>query len=564
MFIYLILSVVISTTDIFVTKTMGDISQSAVSFDTDAILRFLLIMAMLTGIQLVFSAIRTYLSGRYKAKTEYNIRGSFVVHILRISYEKLIKKNSGDMMSVFSSDLPGAILLLTTEVFQMISGITTLIISAIFMFRIHAIYTLIFLIMYPVLVFLQVAISMPINKYAQTTSIRKGEYNSIVNDSLQNVSTIAAYGLEDYMEARYLSSYDLYFQSLKKQMKVFISLVISGILITFLPLLFIYIASAQNVVKGSMSLSEFIAYSTFASSANSWLMMLSQALGSIQPKAASLKRLLEKTSDSDEEKIINHLEKNSNPSKKSDNMTGYDKSMGITFSNVDFSYDNDIKVLDQVSFHIKAGEKIAFTGTSGSGKSTIIKLLLSLYKPCSGNIQVFGSDIGSSLYAARDLISYIPQDCFLFQDSIGTNITCLESGWDEDKLNKAAEKAGISDFIKSLPEKFNTILTESADNISGGQKQRIAAARAFYKDAPIIIIDEGTSALDLVTEKTLLSSIFQTDKTVLMIAHRVSAIKDCDRILVLDKGKIIDEGDYMSLSQKDNIITLMEGIKDEK
>jgi ATP-binding cassette subfamily B protein len=180
----------------------------------------------------------------------------------------------------------------------------------------------------------------------------------------------------------------------------------------------------------------------------------------------------------------------------------------------------------------------------------VLKLLLGLYAPQEGRISVMGADSTEvSLHSLRDTFAYVPQDSFLFPESISENITGESEISDRSRLEKACHDAGILEFIESLSDGFDAILGESAENISGGQKQRIALARAFYRDAPIILFDEATSALDPTTEAAVLQSFnaISKDKTVLMVAHRFSAIDFCDYVVVMESGKVAAIGTHDDL-----------------
>jgi len=228
--------------------------------------------------------------------------------------------------------------------------------------------------------------------------------------------------------------------------------------------------------------------------------------------------------------------------------------------------------VEDVSFEINPGDRIAFVGGSGSGKSTILKLLLGLYEPTGGKISISNTCTTElSKNSQRSVFAYVPQDSFLFPESIGANISGQKNP-DTEKLEKAASDAGILDFINSLPDKFDGELQEASENVSGGQRQRIAIARAFYRanpggaaatgrpasiakqcerDAPIILFDEATSALDPTTEAAVLENFAYAaqDKTVVMVAHRPSAIAICNRIIVMDSGKICGIGTHEELLQ---------------
>jgi ATP-binding cassette subfamily B protein len=225
----------------------------------------------------------------------------------------------------------------------------------------------------------------------------------------------------------------------------------------------------------------------------------------------------------------------------------------IRFENISFTYHagdrNQPMLFDNFNLAIRAGEKIALVGHSGSGKSTITKLLFRFLEPQQGLISYDGIPATAfTLESLRKQISMVPQQPDLFHRSVLENIT-LGADITEDKVIAAAEKSCSLEFIKALPKQFNTLVGERGVKLSGGEKQRIAIARAFLEDAPIVVLDEATSALDSLTEKEIQIAIFNLikNKTAIVIAHRLSTILSMDRIVVLDSGKIIEQGSHQEL-----------------
>lgn len=216
----------------------------------------------------------------------------------------------------------------------------------------------------------------------------------------------------------------------------------------------------------------------------------------------------------------------------------------IAFKNVTFRYGNREPVLKNISFDIEKGMKVGIVGASGSGKSTIAKLILKYYECENGKILIDGmniSEINSTII--RQNISYMPQKVELFSRSILDNIRVSKSNADVKTVKAAARLAGADKFIQELPSKYNTILEESGGGLSGGERQRIALARAFLKDNQFYILDESTSNLDFVSENFIFDMIYNKfkEKTMLIVAHRLNTIKNCDKIIVLDKGEIVEQ-----------------------
>jgi ATP-binding cassette subfamily B protein len=230
---------------------------------------------------------------------------------------------------------------------------------------------------------------------------------------------------------------------------------------------------------------------------------------------------------------------------------------GVAFNNVQFSYaeDDESLLFDRLNLSINAGEKIGLVGPSGGGKTTVTKLLLRFMDVSDGSICIDGQDIRSVAQSnLRQFISYVPQEPLLFHRTIAENIAYGDTHATQEQIQDAAKSAHADEFIESLEEGYGTLVGERGVKLSGGQKQRIAIARAMIKDAPILVLDEATSALDSESEVLIQDALWKLMKgrTAIVIAHRLSTIQHLDRIVVLDKGKIVEEGAHKDLIKKKN------------
>lgn len=222
----------------------------------------------------------------------------------------------------------------------------------------------------------------------------------------------------------------------------------------------------------------------------------------------------------------------------------------IAFEGMTFGYDAERPILKSLDMTIEAGKTTAFVGETGAGKSTLVSLLLRFYDPTSGRITIDGTDVRD--YAQRELrkqIGIVQQDVFLFGDSIADNIRYGRGDATDEEVRAAAKKAAADGFIAALPSGYETKVGERGVKLSGGQKQRIAIARVFLKDPPVVILDEATSALDTQTEEQIQEtlSVLAKDRTTIIIAHRLSTVRNADRIIVLDSGRILEEGTHEEL-----------------
>lgn len=234
----------------------------------------------------------------------------------------------------------------------------------------------------------------------------------------------------------------------------------------------------------------------------------------------------------------------------------------IAFEKVDFSYHENVPVLQGLTFSVKKGENVAFVGESGGGKSTIFRILCGFYEKTGGEYRIFGRPIEEwNREALREQIALVSQNVFLFPTTIAENIAYSKPGATKEQIVEACKKAQIHDFIQTLPEGYETMVGERGAILSGGQKQRLAIARAILKDAPVLLLDEPTSALDVETESGIQEAIrtVMAGRTCITIAHRLSTVQNADRIYVLKQGRIAECGTHAELLQQGGVYAAMYG-----
>ncbi len=407
--------------------------------------------------------------------------------------------------------------------------------------------SLLMLLTFPVIVVLAMVFGRYIRKLSKNRQDKLAETNTIVEECLQSFYVVKSYANEWFESRRYSKSIDgvvgvsLSFAKVRGLFFIFIITVLFG------GMFFILWRGAIMVQHGEMEagdLFSFIIYTAIlggaiASFGNLYTSVL-QALGATE----RIREIL--MSDAEVAVADGEKARNAEPFKGS-----------ISYHEVAFAYPSrpDLPVLKGINFQVEHGQKIALVGQSGSGKSTIVQLLMRFYAPNEGKITIDGKNIDEyNISDLRHQIGIVPQDVILFGGSIRENILYGKPSASEEELNTAAEQANALEFIRQFPEGFETIVGERGIKLSGGQRQRIAIARAILKNPSILILDEATSSLDAESEKIVQEALnnLMRNRTSIIIAHRLATIREADCIYVLEGGIIIEKGSHEELSALDD------------
>jgi ATP-binding cassette, subfamily B, bacterial MsbA len=377
-----------------------------------------------------------------------------------------------------------------------------------------------------------------ITKRSRAVQKQMGETSSTINETLQSPMEVRVYQLEQRQET-------IYGGQVREVLRLLLKLVKYKAMISPAIEIVASVGFAMALylgVKRGMSLEQFMAVGTVLFMAYEPVKKLGAVNSLLRQGAAAAERL---------EMILEAEESVSEPA--DDAITARGPVQGrVEWSHVGFSYDEE-PVLNDVSLVVEQGEMVAFVGPSGSGKTTMVNLLPRLFDPISGAVKIDGHDLRAwSLRELRRQIAVVPQMPVLFQSSIMENIRVGRAGASDAEVVEAAKKACAHEFIELLPEGYQTVVGERGSSLSGGQRQRVAMARAFLKDAPILILDEATSALDAESEAAVSVSL-QTlcqGRTTFLIAHRFSTIRMASRIVVLEKGKVVADGTFADLQSQ--------------
>ncbi len=375
-------------------------------------------------------------------------------------------------------------------------------------------------------------------KFRKEMNAKDSAANTKAIDSLLNFETVKYFSNEEHEYSRYDESLAGYENAaIKSQSSLSLLNVGQATIISIGVVLLMYMA-AQGVVDGKLSVGEFVL-------ANTYMMQLFMPLNFLGFVYREMKQGF-----IDMDKMFELL---SVAEEVQDAPDAQDLAVDggrIVFDHVSFSYNEDRRILDDISFTAEAGQNVAIVGPSGSGKSTVARLLFRFYDPQSGGISIDGQDLRAvSQRSLRKNIGVVPQDTVLFNDTIGYNIEYGNPGASQEAIEEAARLAQVHGFVTALTDGFETAVGERGLKLSGGEKQRVAIARTILKDPPILILDEATSALDSHTEQEIQDSLEEVSRgrTTLTVAHRLSTIKDADLIIVLAQGKIVEKGTHQEL-----------------
>jgi ATP-binding cassette, subfamily B, bacterial len=494
-------------------------------------------------IQSIFSFTRVYTFSITSERTLADLRQGVYKKMIWSPLSFFDNRRVGELMSRITSDVSQLQDTFTITLAELLRQFLTLVLGTAVIFYLAPKLTVFMLLTFPVLVILALVFGKYIRKLSRNTQDKLAEANVIVEESLQSIAVVKAFTNEVFETLRYKKSLTEVVNVALRTARyrgLFISFVIFAL---FGGIVAVGWYGALQVQANELTVGELFSFVIYTSFIGGSIAGLGDIYTQLQRSIGASERLLEILAQPDEHEAAqtDQLE-----------LTGE-----IVFGDVSFNYPSrsDFAVLKNLHFKIAAGEKVALVGQSGSGKSTIINLLMRFYAVQYGSIQVDGKNIQDyNLTNYRSNIGIVPQEVILFGGTIYENIAYGNPAASTDKIKEAAKKANALEFIESFPEGFNTLVGERGVKLSGGQRQRIAIARAILKDPAILILDEATSSLDAKSEQLVQQALekLMEGRTTIVIAHRLSTIKKVDRIFVIKEGRLAEMGSHAELTQVDN------------
>ena len=499
------------------------------------------VMIAVVGVLALASASRYYLVMTIGERIVADLRRDVFAHLMSLSPAFFDSSRSGELISRLTAD--------TTQIKSAVGASVSIALRNVLMFFGAAAMMVVtsprlsgfVLLAIPLIVLPLVAFGRWVRRLSRNAQDTLADATAYASELVQAIRTVQAYTGERLANARFGNEVEQAYEAARTSTKARAVLTAIIIFIVFTSVVAILWVGSHDVLTGAITpgrLGQFVLYAAFAAAG---LGQLSEVWGEVSAASGAAERLFE---------ILRVEPEITAP--RSPRALPVPARGDIAVDNVSFAYPTrlEVRAVDGVSFSVRAGEKVAIVGPSGAGKSTLFHLLLRFYDPMSGSISFDGVPIPTAdPREVRKHIALVPQDSVVFGASARDNIRFGRPEASDAEVERAAELAHATEFIRRLPQGFDTPLGERGVMLSGGQRQRIAIARAILRDAPLLLLDEATSSLDAESETLVQTALeeLMRHRTTLVIAHRLATVLSCDRILVLDQGRIVEQGTHTSL-----------------
>ncbi|MEG2440901.1 MAG: ABC transporter ATP-binding protein [Acetivibrio sp.] len=524
----------LSIINLTVSYGYGKIAESSINKDVRTLINIALGLTILMLVKILLNMGTTGLLGYFREKTTIMFKEKSFHNLLKADYYWLEKQNISDLIVKQQQCVASAVDFLCDYIPDFIKNITASLLSIIFLIGLNWKIAIIYMLIFPFVIYIQNKVSELVQQHGYQVYLSDNKRISLSKSGIEHRTSVKVYKATDFILDKYKETNKEWIHGRKVLIFAQMKLIIVSLIISILPLCIVAGLAAFFVIEGNLSLPIFITFVTIITDLTTTLIMLSQQLFAFRNAAGSAVAIFESWDVKTEEGSCHIMS---------------DETNMVSFNQVSFCYENK-EILKDVSFEVKKGEKVAIIGASGAGKTTIIKLLLGLYKPASGKISIGVNNLNENT-SYRDQIAYLDQNATLFIETVKNNILYGNQMASQEEFDSAIFKSNINFLSES--EIVNTVVEENGGNFSGGQNQRIAWARTYLRGAPLFLLDEPTSALDIKNEESIIKSL---SGTVILITHRLSVAEKMDRILILENGKIVKQGTPKQLLNDKNYFSL--------
>ena len=475
------------------------------------------------------------------------LRAQLYSHLQSLSLSFFDKRQTGELSSIVINDVSNMRVAFGTSFHKLFVEPINILVFISLLFIINLKLALLSIIIVPLTGAVVVVIGKSIRRRSRRTAEKIARIMGIMSENLNSIRIIKSFAMEAFETNRFKQEQERHYNLDLRQAKLrLISSPVTEMIGAFIAVILLWIGGHDVLVSNDMTSEDFIRFILILFSVLQPIRSLSKVGINLQNGFASADR------------VFNVLDTVPAIVSKLNAIKIKDVKDEITFNNVGFNYDGTDRILKDISFTMKKGTVTALVGASGAGKSTIADLIPRFYDVINGKIEIDGNDIRDlDINSLRKMMGIVSQETILFNDTIGSNIKYGLQSVTDDQLQKAAKNANAYDFISEQPNGFETVIGEKGVRLSGGQRQRIAIARAILKNPSILILDEATSSLDTESEYKVQKAVdnLMADRTVLVIAHRLSTVESADKIVVMEDGEIADFGSHQDLLKKDGVYT---------
>lgn len=516
----------------------------------------LLFFAVLIISSAFFTYVRSVVSGKIGANTMFRMRQDVFWNIENLTVSYVERKHSAEIFNGAVGDLCIVESFMNYKLSRVLYVPLAFVLSFVCLFYFQKHLLLLSLIITPVVITVSFLIVGSLGQLTHRLQEVVGGTNVILKDSISGMHIYKAYNLSEKMYSKYFEAIE---NVVSREMRIVLRIAfLSPLLYVFklLPSIIAIIFGGYLIVQGDMSLGELLAFTYLLNILIGVMTEIPDLTGEIKKINGSLSHLnaiIPVSTDAisfsgERNSVTGHMaafETSEDP--VSDSM------FAVRVKSIDFDYDGENSVFSGLSLDIKRGLFTAIVGPSGCGKSTLIKLICGFYPLKAGVLEICSTTLESGAENAKDYISFVSQDSYLFPVSIQENISYGKPESTIDEITDAAKKANAHNFITNLPEGYETLVGERGARLSGGEKQRIAIARAILKGSPIIVLDEPTSSLDNSSDEEIRKTLesLKGDRTILVVSHKLTTIRNADEIFVMNSGMIIDRGNHHELMERD-------------
>ena len=499
----------------------------------------------------LFKNIFLYIKNIALTYIQFNIitklRVRLYAHLQAMSLSYFDKSQSGELSSIVLNDVSNMRVAFGTSFHKLFVEPINIILFIVLLLIINLKLALIAIIIVPLTGAIVIMIGKSIRRKSKRTAEKIARIMSIMTENLNSIRVVKSFSMESFETDRFTNEQDRYYQLIFRRAKLrLISSPITEMIGAFIGVCLLWIGGHDVLVTHNMNSEDFIRF----------ILILFSVLGPIRNLSNVNIELQKGFASAD--RVFGVLDTPASIVSKLDAKTINELNDQISFNNVCFNYEGTERVLKDISFNMDKGTVTALVGSSGAGKSTVADLIPRFYDVVEGSVTIDGVDIRDiELNSLRMLMGIVSQETILFNDTLGSNIKYGLQSVSNERLEEAAKNANALDFINEQPQGFETIIGEKGVRLSGGQRQRIAIARGILKNPPILILDEATSSLDTQSEHLVQTAIdnLMADRTVLVIAHRLTTVENADSILVMDAGQIVAYGTHQELLSQDGIYT---------